>query len=39
MATFFLVVIYITFIGLGLPDSMLGAAWPAMYRDLETGIG
>ncbi len=34
MATFFLLLIYITFISLGLPDSMLGAAWPAMYRDL-----
>lgn len=30
MATFFLLLIYITFISLGLPDSLLGAAWPVM---------
>lgn len=29
-----LVIIYISFISLGLPDSLLGAAWPAMYGDL-----
>lgn len=33
MATFFLLLIYITFISLGLPDSLLGAAWPAMRMD------
>ncbi len=26
-----LAVIYLSFISLGLPDSMLGAAWPEMY--------
>lgn len=26
-----LVIIYITFISLGLPDSLLGCAWPSMY--------
>ena len=30
MATVLLVVIYIAFIGLGIPDSLFGAAWPAM---------
>lgn len=30
MATFFLCMIYAAFISLGLPDSLLGAAWPAM---------
>ncbi len=30
MAVFFLCMIYLAFISLGLPDSMLGAAWPAM---------
>jgi len=30
-----LVIIYIAFIGLGLPDAMLGAAWPVMH----TGLG
>lgn len=28
-----LTVIYITFIGLGLPDSMFGTAWPAIYQE------
>ena len=30
MATVLLVVIYIAFIGLGVPDSLFGTAWPAM---------
>lgn len=30
-----LVVIYLAFISLGLPDSLLGAAWPAMYGELK----
>lgn len=29
-----LIVIYAAFIGLGLPDTVLGAAWPLMQRDL-----
>lgn len=29
-----LVIIYISFISLGLPDSLLGSAWPSMYRGL-----
>lgn len=29
-----LLVIYIAFIGLGLPDSLFGTAWPAIYADL-----
>lgn len=33
MATFLLIVIYIGFIGLGVPDSLFGAAWPAIYGD------
>jgi fucose permease len=33
-----LVVIYLTFISLGLPDSLLGSAWPAMYSDLSVPI-
>ena len=31
MISLLLAVIYLTFISLGLPDSLLGAAWPAMY--------
>ncbi|AZB43997.1 MFS transporter [Bacillus sp. FJAT-42376] len=34
MATFFLLIIYLAFISLGLPDSILGAAWPVMQGDL-----
>lgn len=34
MATLLLIVIYLAFTGLGLPDSLLGAAWPAMHPDL-----
>ena len=30
MATVLLVLIYVAFISLGLPDALLGAAWPAM---------
>ncbi len=35
MATLLLIIIYIAFISLGLPDSMLGAAWPTMRIDLS----
>ena len=28
-----LTIIYIVFIGLGLPDSMFGTAWPAIYQE------
>ena len=31
MTHIILAIIYLTFISLGLPDSMLGAAWPDMY--------
>jgi fucose permease len=33
-----LIIIYISFIGLGLPDSLLGAAWPSMYKGLGVSI-
>ncbi|MGG3570877.1 MFS transporter [Bacillus gobiensis] len=33
MAVFFLIIIYLAFISLGLPDSLLGAAWPVMHMD------
>lgn len=35
MATILLIIIYIAFIGLGLPDSLFGTAWPAIYTELE----
>ena len=31
MVQLLLAVIYLAFISLGLPDSLLGAAWPSMY--------
>jgi len=34
MTTLLLVIIYVAFISLGLPDSMLGAAWPVMQGEL-----
>ena len=33
MATILLMVIYIAFIGLGIPDSLFGTAWPAIYAE------
>lgn len=38
MATLLLVVIFIDFIGLGIPDSLLGACWPSIYPDLAVSI-
>lgn len=35
MSTFLLVIIYFAFISLGLPDAMLGAAWPSMRLALN----
>ncbi|MCI1982588.1 MAG: MFS transporter [Oscillospiraceae bacterium] len=32
MYSLLLVIIYIAFISLGLPDSLLGSAWPVMYK-------
>ncbi len=39
MALFFLSMIYLAFISLGLPDSMLGAAWPAMRASWSAPLG
>lgn len=38
MATLLLIVIYIGFIGLGVPDSLFGAAWPAIYGDFHLPV-
>lgn len=38
MATLLLIVIYIAFIGLGVPDSLFGTAWPAIYTDLNLPV-
>ena len=34
-ATLLLVVIYVGYISLGIPDSLFGAAWPAIYKEFE----
>lgn len=34
MATILIVVIYIAFVGLGVPDSLIGSAWPAIHKEL-----
>ena len=38
MATILLVIIYIAFIGLGVPDSLIGAAWPAIHTELNIPV-
>ncbi|MBQ3150193.1 MAG: MFS transporter [Clostridia bacterium] len=38
LTTVLLVVIYIAFIGLGVPDSLIGSAWPAIHSDLRIPI-
>ena len=35
MFSFLIVIIYLAFISLGLPDSLLGAAWPVMQPQLD----
>ena len=35
MATILLIIIYLAFIGLGLPDSLFGTAWPAIYSEFS----
>ena len=38
MSTILLVLIYLAFISLGLPDSILGSAWPVIRLDLDAPI-
>lgn len=38
MYSLLLVIIYIAFISLGLPDSLIGSAWPIMHRDLQVPV-
>lgn len=39
MATGLLIIIYLAFISLGLPDSLLGSAWPAIQQEFEAPLG
>lgn len=38
MLTLLLGIIYLSFISLGLPDSLLGSAWPSMYGALQVPV-
>lgn len=38
MATILLIFIYIFYIGLGIPDSLLGSAWPAIYGEFHVPV-
>lgn len=38
MVQILLFIIYVAFISLGLPDGLLGAAWPTMYIDIGVPI-
>ena len=38
MVQLLLSVIYLSFISLGLPDSLLGAAWPMMYQEFGVSV-
>ena len=38
MVHLLLAIIYLSFIGLGLPDSLLGTAWPVMYPELGVQV-
>ena len=38
MIQLLLVIIYLAFISLGLPDALLGAAWPSMYEQLRVPV-
>lgn len=38
MASLLIAIIYMAFISLGLPDSLLGSAWPVMYGQLDVPL-
>ncbi|MDD2418565.1 MAG: MFS transporter [Oscillospiraceae bacterium] len=38
MYSFLLIIIYMAFISLGLPDSLLGSSWPVMYKQLDVPL-
>lgn len=38
MTSILLAIIYLAFISLGLPDSILGSAWPSMYQGLNVPV-
>ena len=38
MTGLLIIIIYITYISLGLPDSMIGASWPAIMEEMGIGL-
>lgn len=38
MTSLLLIIIYLAFISLGLPDALLGSAWPSMYQELGAEV-
>ncbi len=38
MVSLLLAVLYLTFVSLGLPDSVLGSAWPTMFVELDVPV-
>ncbi len=38
MISFLIAIIYLAFISLGLPDSMVGAAWPVMHGEISADL-
>ena len=38
MVHLLLAIIYLAFISLGLPDSLLGSAWPSMYQEFQVPV-
>ena len=38
MYTLLLIMIYLAFISLGLPDSLLGAGWPVMHEEFQVPL-
>ncbi len=38
MSTLLIIIIYIAYISLGIPDSLLGAAWPSIYGEMNLPV-
>lgn len=38
MATILVIIIFVTYVGLGIPDSLFGTAWPAIYTEFDLPI-
>ncbi|MBR5245801.1 MAG: MFS transporter [Clostridia bacterium] len=38
MATLLVIIIFTTYVGLGIPDSLFGTAWPAIYTEFDLPI-